>query len=97
METASITQVKNGLSAFIDRVRGGESIVILDRDAPVARIEPVTALDDPAGRISRRTRSGILRPAAGRPPIELMRTRGPALAEGASAVAAIVDERATGR
>jgi prevent-host-death family protein len=97
MDTATITQAKNGLSALIDRVRGGESILILDRGIPVARLEPVTTLADPAGRISRLTRSGIVRPAAGRPPIELIRTRGPALAEGSSAVAAIVDERATDR
>ncbi len=97
MNTATITQAKNGLSALIDRVRGGESILILDRGVPVARLEPVTTLADPVGRLSRLTRSGIVRPGTGRPPIELMRTRGPALAVGASAVAAIIDERATGR
>ena len=41
MKTATITQAKNGLSALIDRVRAGESILILDRGTPVARLEPV--------------------------------------------------------
>ena len=31
METATITQVKNGLSAYIDRVKAGESILVTDR------------------------------------------------------------------
>ena len=97
METATITQAKNGLSALIDRVRGGESILILDRGVPVARLEPVTTLADPAGRLSRLARSGSVRPGTGRPPVELIRMPGPALAAGASAVAAIIEERAAGR
>ena len=31
METATITEVKNGLSALIDRVKAGASIVVTDR------------------------------------------------------------------
>ena len=33
METATITEVKNGLSALIDRVKAGASIVVTDRGA----------------------------------------------------------------
>ena len=42
METATITQVKNGLSAYIDKVKAGESILVTDRGVPVAVLEPVT-------------------------------------------------------
>ena len=41
MKTATITEAKNGLSALIDRVRAGESVLILDRGVPIARIEPI--------------------------------------------------------
>jgi prevent-host-death family protein len=39
--TASITEAKNNLSKLIKRVRQGESILILDRNVPVARLEPL--------------------------------------------------------
>src|ERR671930_642110 len=61
MKTATITEAKNGLSALIDRVRAGESIMLTDRGVPVARIEPVTRLDDVTGRMQRLTRAGVLR------------------------------------
>jgi antitoxin (DNA-binding transcriptional repressor) of toxin-antitoxin stability system len=36
-----IGQLKNGLSSFLRKVRAGESVVIYDRDTPIARIEPM--------------------------------------------------------
>ena len=45
MKTATITQTKNGLSALLDRVRHGETIVITDRSRPVARLEPVATAE----------------------------------------------------
>jgi prevent-host-death family protein len=97
MDTASITQVKNGLSALIDRVRGGESIVILDRGIPVARLEPVTTLDDPSGRLRRLERGGVVRAGVGVVPVDLLLADGPSLSPGASAVAAVILERQAGR
>jgi prevent-host-death family protein len=41
MKTAKISELKNELSRYLRYVRRGESVVILDRDRPVARIEPV--------------------------------------------------------
>ena len=40
--TVSIAQLKNGLSGYLQRVRAGETILIRDRDLPIARIEPLT-------------------------------------------------------
>ena len=42
MKTATITQTKNQLSLLIDAVKQGETVIILDRNIPVARLEPVT-------------------------------------------------------
>ena len=44
MKKASITEAKNNLSALIDRVKGGSSVLIVDRGRPVARLEPVTSI-----------------------------------------------------
>ena len=42
MKKASITEAKNHLSALIDGLKGGSSVLIVDRGRPVARLEPVT-------------------------------------------------------
>jgi prevent-host-death family protein len=97
MKTATITEAKNGLSALIDRVKGGETVLILDRGVPVARLEPIASNADPSGRIRRLERSGVLRVGIGPPPLDLLRTPGPALTQGASVVEALLDERRTGR
>ena len=41
MQRTSITEAKNNLSALIDRVRRGETVLICDRNRPVARMLPV--------------------------------------------------------
>lgn len=38
-----IAELKSRLSEYVRRVRRGQTIVVLDRDTPVARLEPVGA------------------------------------------------------
>jgi prevent-host-death family protein len=97
MNTSTITEAKNGLSALIDRVRSGESILILDRGVPVARLEPVTGTADPTGRLRRLERAGVIRSGSGAAPLDLLRLPAPSLAPGASGVAALLAERESGR
>ncbi len=97
MKTATITEAKNGLSALIDRVRAGETVILLDRGVPVARLEPVTTLVDPVGRIRRLERSGALRAGDGSSPLAVLQTSPPPLTSGTSAVAALLEERRAGR
>ena len=97
METATITQVKNGLSAFIDRVKAGESILVTDRGVPVAVLEPVTDQVGVDDRLARLERAGLVRRGTGKPPIELLRTPGPEVRGGTSAVDAVIEERRSGR
>ena len=63
MKKATITEAKNQLSALLARVRRGETVVILDRGRPIARIESIvgTESDDADGRLAR-----LERIAAGR-------------------------------
>ena len=101
MKKASITEAKNQLSALIDRVRHGESVVITDRGRPVARLEPVrgTAAEDDEMRLDRLERAGIIRRPK-TPPSKawvkkLIARRLPRAT--ASVLQALLDERAEGR
>jgi prevent-host-death family protein len=98
MVVATITEAKNRLSALIDQVRAGESIVIVDRGTPVARLESaVSGPPDAEGRIARLERTGAIRSARKPPASELVSTKPPGPLKGASAVAALLEERREGR
>jgi len=97
MRTTTITEAKNQLSRLLDRVRGGESIVILDRGVPVARIEPVAGRVADDGRLRRLERTGVVEIGRAAPPVELIRVPGPPIGQGSSAVSALLEERAAGR
>ena len=40
MIRVTISELKNGLSAYLRRVRSGETVLVLDRKTPVARLVP---------------------------------------------------------
>jgi prevent-host-death family protein len=85
MKRTSITDAKNRLSALIDRVRHGETVVIEDRGVPVAQLTPVSGQTDASdGRFARLERQGVLRPALSRTPGRLLDTPPPAAASGAA-------------
>jgi prevent-host-death family protein len=68
MNTATITEAKNRLSALIDLVRSGETVVITDRGVPVAHLVGAAGApgDDEGARLSRlERRGGIRRPSRG--------------------------------
>lgn len=97
MKRASITQTKNGLSALIDGLKGGEAVLIVDRGRPVARLEPVTGREESAhsGRLARLIRDGVLRPRLSGAPAAVFSTPPPRA--DASAVASLIEERREGR
>lgn len=68
MKVASVSETKNNLSALLDRVRHGETILIVDRNRPVARLEPVsTSKDsDATGRLARLERAGVVKRGRGK-------------------------------
>lgn len=41
MEQATISQLKNGLSAYLRKVKLGESVLVMERKKPVARLVPI--------------------------------------------------------
>jgi prevent-host-death family protein len=60
MKRATITEAKNGLSALIDQVKAGETILITDRGVPVAYLSSPAPVEDDEDRIARLERAGII-------------------------------------
>ena len=99
MKKSSISETKNRLSELLERVRHGETILITDRDRPVARLGPV-GTDHAAGvegRLARLVRAGLVRPGRGGLVERIVTEAAPRLKKGASAVAALLEERDAGR
>lgn len=97
MKRATITEAKNGLSALIDQVKAGDSILITDRGVPVARLEPAapSANDDDEGRLARLERAGLVTRGTGdvrgildRPLVQTI--------DGSSVVDIVLEERESG-
>ena len=96
MKTASISQTKNQLSALIDQVRQGETIVITDHDRPVAKLVPAQAEigGDAARSLAQLERKGIIRRGNGEAHRLAPRIKP---RDGVSAVAALLEDREPGR
>jgi prevent-host-death family protein len=95
MERATISELKNRLSAYIKKVRAGQTIVIFDRDEPVARLEAIRHDDRAGDRIARLERAGLVRRPASSVPMKALRA--PAARPKKSVVQALVEERRDGR
>jgi prevent-host-death family protein len=90
--TATVVDLKARLSEHLRLVKAGHEVVITERNVPVARLVP---LDDSERRSTRRlrlTRSGILKPGAGKMPALLKRPPAGTPSK-PSAVDALLDER----
>ena len=100
MITANISKTKNELSRYLEAVRGGETVVILDRNRPIAQIQP---LSDESGagsaRLDELEAGGLIaRPKASTASWtdRLLPPAGPA-GEGVGSVEALLEERDSDR
>jgi len=94
MKTVSVSEAKAKLSALLDLVRAGETVVILQRGRPVARLVPAVEAGDVQGRLARLERAGLIRRGRGR---LVGRVLAPGPRARASAVEALLEERREGR
>ena len=96
MKNARISELRDGLSEYLARVRKGETVIVFDRDTPIARIEPIP----PAGEavpdwVREAERRGILTPPKAHggaplpPPVKVD--------PGLSVLQALLEERRSGR
>jgi antitoxin (DNA-binding transcriptional repressor) of toxin-antitoxin stability system len=67
MKQAKIAILKNNLSRYLAHVRGGGSVLVLDRDRPVARLVPLPSNDarGASERLARLERQGLIRRGTG--------------------------------
>ena len=99
MKTASISQAKNRLSAYIDLVRKGETVQITERSTPAAQIVPLqpAAKADEEAWLRGLERKGLIKRASKRGPSALLRKSPQKLPQGVSVLATLLDERHKGR
>jgi len=96
MKRARIAELKNNLSRYLDHVRAGGSVIVVDREQPVAQIVPLRSprgrpVDDPLTRLERR---GLVRRGTGGLPAGIGRRRRPRLR--GSVLKDLLQERARG-
>ena len=98
MKTATISEAKNHLSELLARVKRGETVLILERDRPVARIEPIAGTSSPdRERLKELERRGVLRRARRRPGANFLKSLPPAPRAQVDLIGALLSERDEGR
>ena len=100
MKQARIAELKNNLSRFLDHVRGGGTVLVLDRNQPVAEIVPLRSAGrassaDGEARLARLERLGLVRRGRGGVPPSAGKRSTPAAKAGV--LAALLEERRSGR
>ena len=99
MIRATISEVKNGMSAYLRRVKSGESVLVMERRTPIARIVPV-GLDaeggkeadrvDQEAKLARLEQAGIVVRRGSGSPLDVL---GQPLRSGAGVLEALLGER----
>jgi prevent-host-death family protein len=100
MKIARISQLRDHLSRYLDHVRAGGRVLVLDRNRPVAQIVPVEGSKGSREQLGEQQvaaleREGLLARGTGRIPAEIL--RGPAPGKGAKVLEALLEEREGGR
>jgi prevent-host-death family protein len=62
MEKATVSKLKNNLSAYLRKVRAGHAIVIYDRNSPIARLERIESSGSGSDRLALLCARGLVRP-----------------------------------
>jgi prevent-host-death family protein len=62
MEKASVSKLKDNLSAYLRKVRAGHPVTIYDRDVPIARIERIESFGEGSDRLALLHAQGVTRP-----------------------------------
>ena len=96
MKSAGIAELKNRLSYYLRFVRRGQSVLVLDRDLPIARIDPVRGpVPTASGEWSiDLEQAGVMRSPTASLPQDWLEKR---ISAKADVVAALLEERESGR
>jgi antitoxin (DNA-binding transcriptional repressor) of toxin-antitoxin stability system len=74
MKKARVSDLKNQISRYLDYVKHGETVLVLDRKVPVAELKPVTAKSS-SEKLVALERKGIIRLASGEIPKKFFKER----------------------
>lgn len=96
--TSSVTEAKARLSELLRRVEAGQSILILSRGRPVARLSPVGPGEaGPKARLARLEEQGLLRRGSGVVPDGLAQAGEPGASGGSALLDALLSDREDAR
>jgi prevent-host-death family protein len=62
MEKATVSKLKDNLSAYLRKVRAGHPVVIYDRDVPIARLERIESTGRSTDRLALLHAEGVIQP-----------------------------------
>jgi prevent-host-death family protein len=97
MRSASVSEARNNLSALLREVRAGATVTITDHGVPVATLAPLPATTGvPASAVELAQAGRLVLPEV-EPDAKWLEAAPAAPRVSRSAVAALLDERATGR
>ena len=98
MVRVSISRLKDQLSAYLKMVEGGQTVIVTDRNKPVAQLSPVAPAQSEDEHIARLIAQGVLTPPRSHPPLSLeeIQRRRPVV-PGAGVLEALLEERREGR
>ena len=103
MIRATISEVKDGMSAYLRRVKAGESVLVLERRTPIARIVPVGRAAagmaqrdnvDRNAKLARLEHAGVVARRAAGSPLDVVRQP---LQPGGGVLEALLEERSEER
>lgn len=94
---AGVAELKSGLSRFLDRVRGGQEILVTDRGRPIAKLVPVAGGAREGSRRDRQVREGLLLPGRGKLRRSLLEAPKGESRQGRGVLEALIEERRGGR
>lgn len=94
MKQAKVSDLKNQLSRYLDYVRHGETVLVLDRKIPVAELRPVSEKAS-TGKLAALERKGVIRRGRGRLPKKFFKETLGGMRAGV--LKALLEERKEGR
>lgn len=98
MEKATVSKLKDNLSAYLRKVRAGQTVIIYDRDVPIASIERIESSERGRDRLALLRAQGLVRPVSRQLSVKRLRevlTHG--LPRSARLTEALREERDAGR
>jgi prevent-host-death family protein len=91
MRQVPVTDLKNKLSHYLRLVKRGETIEVLERSVPIARLSAVSGPElDRASRLARLVKEGVIHPG-GKPFLSFLET--PPVHSKVNPVRALIEER----